>query len=205
MNKLEQLEPVLPQLEMDLGYELIKEVGDTLKFTHDKRLITLLIRFLRRAPTNTQFDKNLDYFRQISSLYLGWLGGIDAVESLIDALRNGYWLTRYWATITLGKITDLRAVSPLNKILIQDSHEMVRQAANEALAKITNPNSIIAPIYSNPAIANLEASAALYGITLSDILNPNIETLREKLNNYSTIDEDKNLSSSDDNPDNIPF
>jgi HEAT repeat protein len=109
------------------------------------------------------------------------------------------------ATITLGEITDLRAVSPLNKILIQDSHEMVRQAANEALAKITNPDSIIDPIYSNPAIANLEASSALYGMTLSDILNPNIEILREKLNNYSTINENKDLSSSDNNPDNIPF
>lgn len=90
---------MLPQLEMVLGYELIKEVGDTLYFTHDKRLIEPFIRVLRRPPTNTKFDENLDYFRQMSSLYLGWLGGVDAVESLIDALRDGYWLTRYWATI----------------------------------------------------------------------------------------------------------
>jgi len=201
--KVEQLEQILPQLEM--GFDLIKEVGDTLNFTRDKRLIAPLIRVLRRPPTNTQFDENLDYFRQMSSLYLGSLGDADAVDSLIDALRDEYWLTRYWATITLGEITDLRAVSPLNKILIQDSHEMVRQAANEALAKITNPDSVIDPIYSNPAIANLSASAALYGMTLSDMLNPNIETLRENLNNYATPNEEKDLSSSDDNPDNIPF
>lgn len=203
LTKLEQLEPLLPQLEM--GFDLIKEVGDTLSFTHDKRLIAPLIRVLKRPPTNTQFDKNLDYFRQMSSLYLGSLGGADVVDSLIDALRDEYWLTRYWATITLGEITDLRAVSPLNKILIQDSHEMVRQAANEALAKITNPDSVTEPIYSNPAIVNLSASAALYGMTLSDMLTPNIETLRENLNNYSRIGEDEDLSSGDDSSDNVPF
>jgi hypothetical protein len=167
LNKIEQLEPILPQLEM--GNELLKEVADILMFSRDRRLIEPLIRVLRRPPTNTQLDENLDYFRQMSSLYLGWYGGVDAVEPLINALLDEHWLTRYWVAITLGTLKDSRAVPPLIEIL-QDSQEMVRRAATEALSKITNPQSITNPIYTNPVIANLDAAAALYGMTLSDII-----------------------------------
>nr|WP_242032992.1 HEAT repeat domain-containing protein [Coleofasciculus sp. FACHB-129] len=140
----------------------------------------------------------------MSSLYLGWAGSTNAVEPLIDALKEEYWLTRYWATITLGDLKDSRAVSSLIELL-QDSQEMIRQAAQEALSKISNPISETSPIYSNPAIANLEASAALYGMTLEDMLYPNMENLREKLNSDTPIDKNRDLSPNDDNSDDIPF
>lgn len=204
LNKIEQLEATLPQLDIDTGFAYLQAVADALKLSKDDRLIEPLVRILKRTPINTKSDDNLDYLRSQASMFLGWLGGTNAVEPLIDALKDEYWLTRYWATITLGELKDSRAVSPLNAIL-QDSQEMVRQAATEALDKITNPNSVTNPIYNNPAIANLEASAALYGMTLSDMLNLNIENLREKLNNNTRTDEDRDLSPNDDNPDNIPF
>lgn len=87
---------------------------------------------------------------------------------------------------------------------MQDNNEMVRKAVQESLYKITNPNSETNPLYSNPAIENLSAAAALYGMTLEDMLNPNIDTLRDKLNNPTT-NKDNNLNLNDDNPDNIPF
>lgn len=204
LNQIEQVELRLPELDINTGLSYIQDVGDTLRFSHDEKLIAPLIRVLKRPQTNTAYEENLDYLRQMSSLYLGLAGGTNAVEPLIDALKEEYWLTRYWATITLGNLKDSRAVSSLIELL-QDSQEMIRQAAQEALSKISNPISETSPIYSNPAIANLEASAALYGMTLEDILYPNMENLRKKLNSDTPIDKNRDLSPNDDNSDDIPF
>lgn len=114
LNKVLQLEPTLPQLEM--GFQLLKEIADILTFSHDIRLIEPLIRVLRRPPTNTSDDENLDYLRSMSSMYLGWLGSQNAVEPLIQALKDEYWLTRYWSAITLGEIKDTQAVRGLNEM-----------------------------------------------------------------------------------------
>lgn len=202
LTKIKQLEQILPQLEM--GFELLKEIADIFKFSHDERLIEPLISVLIRPPTNTVHDENLDYLRQMSSLYLGQFGGKNVAIQLIQALKNEYWMIRYWAVITLGDIKETHAIPHLNELL-EDNHELVRQAAQESLYKLTNPNSQTDLLYSNPAVGNIEASAALYGMTLSDMLNPDIEATRDKLNISNTDDNENNYSDSDDNPDNIPF
>jgi HEAT repeats len=189
LAKIKLLEPTLPQLEM--GGDLLKEVADTLKFSHDERLIAPLVRVLRRQPTNTDDDKNLDYLRQMSSLYLGWLGDRNTIVQLIPALKDEYWMTRYWAAITLGQLPDLQAVPHLNELL-EDNQELVRQAAQESLNKITNPNLETNPLYNHPGMESFSAAAALYGMNLSDMLNPDIETLIEKLDIDNRADEDNN-------------
>ena len=202
LAKIKQFETILPQLEM--GFELLKEIADIFKFSHDERLIEPLISVLIRPPTNTVHDENLDYLRQMSSLYLGQFGGKNVAIQLVQALKDEYWMIRYWAVITLGDIKETHAIPHLNELL-EDNHELVRQAAQESLYKLTNPNSQTNPLYSNPAVGNIEASAALYGMTLSDMLNPDIETTRDKLNISNTDDNENNYSDGDDNPDNIPF
>ncbi len=201
LKKIKQLEPKLPELDENTGVNFLQEIGETLKISQDPRLITPLIRILRRPPTNTATDDKLDNFRSQASMFLGWLGGTDAVEPLIQALKDEYWLTRYWAIITLGDLKNSKALSSLTELL-EDSEELVRQAATEALSKITHPGDVMNPLYSNPAVANLEATAALYGMTLSDMLHPNIEILRDKLNPSPESDGSRDSGSIDDNPDN---
>ncbi|MEL7241474.1 MAG: HEAT repeat domain-containing protein [Cyanobacteria bacterium J06573_2] len=68
------------------------------------------MKVLTRPPTNTVHDENLDYLRQMSSLYLGSFGGKDLVVQLIQPLTNEYWIIRYWIVTTLGDIKETQAI-----------------------------------------------------------------------------------------------
>ena len=205
LKKIEQAEPILPQLDGNTSFDLLQEVGDILKISQDERLIAPLIRVLRRPPTNTSADENenLDYLRSTASLFLGWLGGTNAVQPVIEALKDEYWLTRYWAAITLGELKDHRAIFPLTELL-QDSQEMIRQAAGEALIKISQKDAPINPLYSNPAVANMEAAGALIGMTLEDVW-PTMTIIKELENSGNVGDEGSSTGSIDDDLDDIPF
>lgn len=205
LKKIEQAEPILPQLDGNTSSYLLHEVGDILNFSQDERLIAPLIRVLRRPPTNNRADENenLDYLRGTASMLLGWLGGTNAVQPVIEALKDEYWLTRYWAAITLGELKDHRAIFPLTELL-QDSQEMIRQAAGEALIKISQKDAPINPLYSNPAVANMEAAGALIGMTLEDVW-PTMTIIKELENSGNVGDEGSSSGSIDDDLDDIPF
>ncbi|MDB9513819.1 HEAT repeat domain-containing protein [Kamptonema animale CS-326] len=205
LKKIEQAEPILPQLDGNTSSYLLHEVGDILKFSQDERLIAPLIRVLRKPPTNGRADENenLDYLRGTASMLLGWLGGTNAVEPVIEALKDEYWLTRYWAVITLGELKDPRAISHLTELL-QDSQEMIRQTAGEALIKISQKDAPINPLYSNPAVANMEAAGALIGMTLEDVW-PTMTIIKELENSGNVGDEGSSSGSIDDDLDDIPF
>ena len=137
LAKMKKIEPILPQLEGNLGYEFIKEIEDIFRFSHDERLIQPLVRVLTRPPTNSVYDENLDYLRGGSSSFLGSFGSKNTAIQLIPALQNEYWMIRYWVVIALGNLKNIQVIPHLNKLL-EDDHELVRQAAQRSLEKIAN-------------------------------------------------------------------
>lgn len=137
LAKMKKIEPILPQLEGNLGYEFLKEIEDIFRFSHDERLIQPLVRVLTRPPTNSVYDENLDYLRGGSSSFLGSFGSKNTAIQLIPALQNEYWMIRYWVVIALGNLKNIQVIPHLNKLL-EDDHELVRQAAQRSLEKITN-------------------------------------------------------------------
>ncbi len=60
----------------------------------------------------------------------------DSVDTLIDQLGNSSEKVRLSAVLSLGKLKDARAISPLSRTLIDDSDRNVRSAAAVALAKV---------------------------------------------------------------------
>lgn len=60
----------------------------------------------------------------------------DSVDTLIDQLGNSSEKVRLSAVLSLGKLKDARAISPLSRTLIDDGDRNVRSAAAVALAKV---------------------------------------------------------------------
>ena len=64
------------------------------------------------------------------------------VEGLIEALRHGNEYVRENAAEALGKIGDVRAVYPLIRALLTDTHKDVRWYAAIALGKIGDVRAV---------------------------------------------------------------
>lgn len=60
----------------------------------------------------------------------------DSVDTLIEQLGNSSEKVRLSAVLSLSKLKDARAISPLSRTLIDDSDRNVRSAAAVALAKV---------------------------------------------------------------------
>jgi len=71
---------------------------------------------------------------------LGEIGDSEAVEYLIEALKDTDEAVRWNAAKALGKIRDNRAVDPLTDAL-EDTDESVRRNAYEALGKLGDPKT----------------------------------------------------------------
>lgn len=175
LEKIQTVEALLPQMSANNGVKIIYEIGDVLKLSGDARLIPPLIRVLRRPPMQTLEDENLDYLRSQATMVLGWLGGSDTVDPLIPALSDRYWLSRYWASITLGELQDERGISALRERL-EDEDERVREAAINALEKIRNQHLQSDPFIYHPGVANMEAAYQLQGINLGEMIDPHNPT-----------------------------
>lgn len=65
-----------------------------------------------------------------------------AVSPLLGALEDGHYAVRRDAALALSSIGDLRAVEPLQRLLITDSEETVRAAAAEALGLLADDQAI---------------------------------------------------------------
>jgi hypothetical protein len=133
LDRFAKVEDLLPKMDMNTGFDFLflEEVGDALRFSHDPKLIELLIRVMTKSIT---YDENSDYLRAIASMFIP-SGSADAVKPLIVALKHECWLTRYWAACTLGYLNDTRAIDPLIKIL-RDNNSQVREMAREALDRL---------------------------------------------------------------------
>lgn len=124
------VDAVLEKLTDKLSYESLLEIAQDLMKFKDSRSVEPLIRILQKQ---TSFD---DFRRQeLAARILGELGDTRAVEPLIDALQNEYWLTRHWSAVSLGNLKDKRAVKSLTQAL-RDEHKEVRNMARRALDKL---------------------------------------------------------------------
>jgi HEAT repeat protein len=65
-----------------------------------------------------------------------------AVPPLMGALDDGHYAVRKDAALALGSIGDLRAVDPLQRLLIIDPEEAVRAAAAEALGLLADDQAV---------------------------------------------------------------
>jgi|SRR5579872_3642160 len=87
------------------------------------------------------------------AIVLGKIADKRAVNPLINALTDPYWLVRCNAAEALGIIGDVRAVEPLCKAL---RHSTLRDSASIALGKIGHPNVLpyrilLSPLMDLPA------------------------------------------------------
>ncbi|MDD3564681.1 MAG: S-layer protein domain-containing protein [Methanothrix sp.] len=73
--------------------------------------------------------------REDAAETLGDIGGLGAVDALIEALKDDYWGVRAEAATSLGKIRDVRVVDPLI-VALKDEDEDVRYRAAIALGNI---------------------------------------------------------------------
>ena len=64
------------------------------------------------------------------------LAGADDVEPLLEALEDPDDDVRYFATVALGRLGDVRALRTLKKIRRTDSSELVRQGAITAIEQL---------------------------------------------------------------------
>lgn len=80
-------------------------------------------------------DDNRDV-KQAAAFALSIIGSSRAVDSLINVLEDNFWITRMEAIYALGKIGGTRAIGPLKKVAQRDTHQDVRLAAKETLAKL---------------------------------------------------------------------
>lgn len=70
------------------------------------------------------------------ALLRGQLAFADSVDTLIEQLGNSSEKVRLSAVLSLSKLKDARAISPLQRALSDDSDRNVRSAAAVALAKV---------------------------------------------------------------------
>ncbi|MGF1674094.1 MAG: HEAT repeat domain-containing protein [Rivularia sp. (in: cyanobacteria)] len=135
LSKIAQLETQLLRINSHKGFRLLEEAANTWKWTGDFRFAEILMRVLKKPPTNTNNDEKLDNLRSDASMFLWSSGDSRVVEPLINVLQEEYYLSRYWAAIALGYLGDDRAIPALNELL-QDNNEMVREAAQNSLSQI---------------------------------------------------------------------
>ena len=144
---------------MDTNYQVRKNAAialDGIKVERIKNSVTLeiLIQALKnddiqgsaiRALTNTwaidPLIKNLknddEIIRQMAVRILGTIRAVEAVDSLIQMLRNDCSETvREEVAIALGDIKDQRAEEPLVRAIKMDDYEQVRDAAAVAVGRI---------------------------------------------------------------------
>jgi len=70
---------------------------------------------------------------------MGILGGERAVQTLLRQLNSEYSSVRAAACKALGRIGDARAVNAIIQLTLQEKHQEVLEAAQEALNRLLPP------------------------------------------------------------------
>ncbi|GBC77852.1 Phycocyanobilin lyase subunit alpha [bacterium HR08] len=119
--------------------------------------------------------------RQQIARALGEIGSAEAVEPLIQALRDEDWWVRTAAAKALGQIGDARAVEPLIQAL-RDKGKWVRTAAAKALGQIGDARAVeplIQALRDWDESVRTAAAEALVKIGDARAVEPLIQALRD--------------------------
>ncbi|NER35200.1 MAG: HEAT repeat domain-containing protein [Oscillatoria sp. SIO1A7] len=175
-HNYELIEELLSKLKTrDFSSNYFLDISiDLSKFKHPAIIKELIEILEEKALTNEELD-----FQGMAARFLGEIGDSRAVVSLINALQCEDWLTRHWATISLGKLRDERAVEPLIRGL-QDVQEEVRGKSGWALAQLKAVAPLIQALRSNDPLVRKEAAWALGEIKDPRAAEPLIEALEDK-------------------------
>lgn len=171
-----KIDEALFRLEHNLSLEVLNEVSKYL--IKDNRAVEPLIEVLQ-VPLSKISDPGENMgIRSLAANILGQIGDSRAVEPLICALEDSYWMTRYEAAKSLCKLKNRRAVLPLIETL-QDSQKNVRRMAAFALAHLQVVEPLIHALKHNNQYVRQEAAWALGEIGDSRAAKFLIETLQD--------------------------
>lgn len=98
--------------------------------------VTLLINILRSLEEYPISLEEVSIKGCVAEI-LGYIDDAQAVDALIRALQDDFWQTRYWATLSLTRLGDKRAIEPLSQ-LMYDENEDVRDAAITAIQQLSD-------------------------------------------------------------------
>lgn len=134
------LERKIGAVENDFSTKSVEELGDILFFMSPeksnlieilidrKRIVNDLIIYLRNVPFSEM--KDLNFLDRLVGIVanINIMKDAPALELLVSALEDEYWLVRYWAALTLGRLEDTRAIGPLREALENGDRQMREQA-----------------------------------------------------------------------------
>ena len=104
---------------------IIKELIDS------ERMVNALIVYLKNIPLSDL--KNLEFRYSLIEMCLvtmvaDMIKDTPVVELLVLALKDGNWLVRYWASLTIGWLEDTRAIGQLREAFENGDRQMQEQA-----------------------------------------------------------------------------
>ncbi len=117
-------------------YELIPRLQELALPGELAKIVNMDISVLRREAATA-----IDHIAAKVNILPLW-GGEEAVESLIEALKDKDEYTRSCATSALGAIKDKRAVEPLIKHLREDPESHMRWMAARTLGEIKDERAV---------------------------------------------------------------
>lgn len=121
-----------------LGGTIYEEASDRVDAVHDEFLKTGAIKALRAALKDEVWD-----VRRNAAVVLGWVGGREAVEELIELVEwDPDWHVREQSAGALGLMRDRRAVDPLVNALSSDRDFPVRLYCARALGNLGDPRAV---------------------------------------------------------------
>jgi HEAT repeat protein len=99
-----------------------------LGYSKDKRFLPILLDLLAHKDRGVKLN---------AIMALGYLGNPDAVPALVNLLQDADLHARWYSCEALGEIGDPDAILPLQELLSREQESVVRDAAADALDKIS--------------------------------------------------------------------
>jgi HEAT repeat protein len=122
---------LIKTLSYEKDWEVRRAAAEALGELNDSLAVEPLIKAL-----GTWFEVDVNEHYKVRIAAIKSLGKLNAIEPLIDALRDISGYLRAEAAEALGRLNDPRAVGPLIKAL-EDEDKDVRKAVTMALSKLS--------------------------------------------------------------------
>lgn len=130
----------LKELKTDISLASLTEIsGDLIEFKPSEA-VEPLIQILQSSAKSVSYEEQVGT-KALAARILGEIGDSRAVLPLIEVSLGEEYLTRYWITISLGKLRDKKATSHLVNFL-EDSHQEIKRIAIWALGEIKDIRAI---------------------------------------------------------------
>ena len=142
--------------QQPITFEVVAEIDSEIAKYRDPRTVKPLIRLLNVSHSEvTNPEENLAVRFRAASL-LGDVGGLEAIDALIEVIENhlthsddwttmGNWTVVGYAAEALGKLGDPRAVAPIRRLIeschVNDPTEALNKIASQHQEDMTASNT----------------------------------------------------------------